>query len=154
MQNTKSKTFAGIVKIMLDILFAFGIICLIASPLLINDAIYIYTSEATAYLFRNIFGLLIISDLVILYVLYELRKIFKSIKNGTPFIEDNAKGLFKMGVASCALSLVFIYKLFVFKSFLTYFVILVLIIAGCFSFTLAELFKEATKVKEENDLTI
>lgn len=154
MQNSKSKTFAGFVKIILDILFVFGIVCLIASPLLMNKAIYIYTSDSTAYLFNNILGLLILSDLVIIYVLYELRKIFKTIKQGTPFIENNVNSLFRMGLASCSLSLAFVYKLFVIKSFLTYFVILVLIIAGCFSFTLSELFKEAMRVKEENDLTI
>ena len=150
----KYNTFAGYVKLLLDILFFLGIGCLIASPLLINDAIYIYTSKATEYLVKNIFMLLVLSDIAIIYVLYELRKIFHSIKEGTPFIDSNVKGLFRMGIASISLSFVFIYKLFVFKSFLTYFVILVLIIAGCFSFTLSELFKEAMRVKEENDLTI
>lgn len=154
MKTMKYNTFAGYVKLLLDILFFLGIGCLIVSPLLINNGIYIYTSKATEYLIRNIFTLLVLSDIVIIYVLYELRKIFYSIKVGTPFIESNVKGLLRMGIASILLSFVFVYKLFVFKSFLTYFVILVLIIAGCFSFTLSELFKEAMRVKEENDLTI
>lgn len=154
MKNTRSKSFATLVKIILDVLFVFCIISLLASPLIMNKAIYLYSSFKTTYLFNNIFVLLVISNMVVIYVLYELRRIFKSIKNGTPFIEDNVKSLFRMGIASCMLSLVFIYKLFVFKSFITYFIILVLIIAGCFSFTLSELFKEAMRVKEENDLTI
>lgn len=146
--------FAGFVKVILDILFFLGIIFLITSPILANKSTDIFRSRTTEYLVRNILIILILSDITIIYVLYELRKIFKSIKKGTPFIEDNINSLFRMGVASFLLAVFFVFKLFVLKSLLTYLVILVLIVAGCFSWTLSALFNEAKRVKEENDLTI
>lgn len=150
----KYNKLAGIVKILLDLLFIIGIMALVALPIFRNANIDLYRSTATEYLIKNIFWVLFFTDLAIVYVLYELRKIFKTVKAGQPFVEANVKSLFRMGVASFLCSLVFIIKLFVFKTILTYAMILVLIIAGCFSWTLSALFNEAKRVKEENDLTI
>ncbi len=150
----KYTSFAHYVKLLLDLLFIIGLVFLIASPFLKNNSYDIFRSSPIAYVFDNIFGILIATDIAILYVLYELRKIFKSIKDATPFIESNSKSLFHMGITSFVLAFVFIIKLFVYQTILTYAMVLVLIIAGCFSFTLSALFKEATRVKEENDLTI
>lgn len=154
MKFIKIKSFTGFVKVILDVLFIAGIGFLLASPVLANKSVDIFRSRATEYLVRNILIILVCSDIVILYVLYELRKIFKTIIGNTPFVETNVRSLFRMGLASFALAVFFVFKLFVLKSFLTYLVILVLIIAGCFSWTLSELFKEAMRVKDENDLTI
>jgi len=144
-------SFPQFVKFILDFLFAIGIVFLIVMPLLINSPMNIYRNYSQRYLMYFIW---ILTDLAILYVLYELRRIYHSITTGTPFTYGNAKSLYRMGIASFVLALVFFVKLFIFKTFLTYIMLLVLIIAGCFSWTLSALFKEAARVKEENDLTI
>ena len=144
-------TFVQFVKFILDFLFVIGILFLLAMPLIIISPLNIYRYYDQRYLMYLVW---ILTDIAILYVLYELRRIYHSITKETPFTDDNVKSLHRMGIASFALALVFFVKLFIFKTFLTYIMLLVLIIAGCFSWTLSALFKEATRVKEENDLTI
>lgn len=147
-----NKTIAKLVKLLLDVLLAIGLLFLLAFPILLNSDYNIYKHYQSIAL--HMYVILILTDLAILFVILELRKIYKTIIHGQPFTLDNSKSLFRMGIASFSLALVFFIKLFIFKTILTYVMLLVLIIAGCFSFTLAELFKEAFRVKEENDLTI
>ncbi|MCH4890705.1 DUF2975 domain-containing protein [Acidaminobacter sp. JC074] len=144
-------SFPQFVKFILDFLFVIGIVFLVALPFIVNSSLNIYRYYQQRHL---MYLMWVLTDLAILYVLYELRRIYHSIANETPFTNDNVKSLYRMGIASFALALVFFVKLFIFKTFLTYIMLLVLVIAGCFSWTLSALFKEATRVKEENDLTI
>lgn len=149
-RNTPSlaKTF----KWLLDILLIIGILFLIGFPLILNSHLNIYKYYPSVE--KQMYIILILTDLAIIFVIHELRKIYKTIIQETPFILKNVKSLYRMGIASFSLALVFFIKLFIFKTFLTYMMLLILIIAGCFSFTLSGLFQKAYEVKEENDLTI
>lgn len=152
--KVETKKFAGFVKIMLDVLFYFGIATLIILPFLRNTKFDVYQLITSEYTIVTVHVMLYLGAITVVYVLYELRKIFKSIKLGDPFTSANITSLYRMGFASFLLSIVIFIKLFVFRTFLTYFVFMVLIIAGCFSWTLSTLFREAKRVKDENDLTI
>lgn len=154
MKLIKKRSFPGFVKILLDFLFLATIVFLIFSPKISKIFIEARFFSAKPYLYKTILGIIIFSDIAIIFVLYELRKIFKTITASTPFIEANVASLFRMGIASFLLAAFFIMKAFILQSLLTYVVIFVLIIAGCFSWVLSEVFKEALRVKEENDLTI
>jgi len=143
--------FAGGVKLLLDSLFVISILFLIGLPFMINGPLDIYRGY---HLASGMYLIIILTDLAIMYVLYELRKIYKTIALGTPFTYDNAISLKRMSIASFSLAFVFVIKLFVFQTILTLIMLLVLIICGCFALTLSALFNEAARVKEENDLTI
>lgn len=143
--------FAGGVKLLLDSLFVLSILFLVYIPFFINSPLDIYKYLPLA---PGMYLIIILTDLAIMYVLYELRKIYKTIALGTPFTYNNAISLKRMALASFSLALVFALKLFVFQTILTFVMLLVLIICGCFALTLSALFRQAAQVKEENDLTI
>ena len=153
MNNLRSN-FIKIVKLMLDIFF----ITTIAFVFILPKIIPILTKLKIISIptdFNSIFiFILFCSDITVCFVLYELRRIFKSIINNNPFTQGNINSLFRMGIASFLLAVFFVFKILIINTVLTYIVILILIVAGCFSFVLSELFREALRVKIENDLTI
>ncbi len=154
MKLSRGNTFTKLVKIMLDIFFIGTICFLFLLPQVVEyflgkDLILTPTISSTAFLIR-----LLAIDFVVMYVLYELRKIFKSISSSSPFTESNVKSLFRMGLASLLLALFYIIMFFIIKSLFSFVVILTLIVGGSFSIVLSEVFREALRVKNENDLTI
>lgn len=148
------KSFGSFVKIILDILFYLVMVSLVMSPKVTKIYLDLRLFGTGEYLYSTVLSVTLLSGGVVLYVLYHLRKIFKSINDHNPFCESNVKSLFRMGTASFLLATFFIVKLAILQSLLTYILIFVLIIAGCFSWVLSEVFAEALRVKEENDLTI
>ena len=67
---------------------------------------------------------------------------------------DNVKSLKRIAVSSFIIAAAYIIKIFTFHSFLTVILAMVFVIAGFFSIILAEVFRQAVAVKEENELTI
>lgn len=152
--NYLRTNFTKFVKLLLDVFFiatiAFVLILPKIIPILTDlKFINIPTNQNNIFMF-----ILFCSDITICFVLYELRKIFKSIINSDPFNQGNVNSLFRMGAASFLLAIFFVFKILIINTILTYIVILILIVGGCFSFVLSELFREALRVKIENDLTI
>lgn len=152
--NYLRTNFTKFVKLLLDVFFiatiAFVLILPKIIPILTDlKFINIPTNQNNIFMF-----ILFCSDITICFVLYELRKIFKSIINSDPFNQGNVNSLFRMGAASFLLAIFFVFKILIINTVLTYIVILILIVGGCFSFVLSELFREALRVKIENDLTI
>ncbi len=142
------------VKILLDLIFIGGIGIFISLPkslkwylqssfVYLNDKIYFY-----------LLALIAITGIFCLMLVYEVRKIFKTLERKDPFMIDNVKSLDKIGLFCFLISACYISKIFLLNSFMTLIVIMVFIIAGLFSIILAEVFRQAIVVKEENDLTI
>lgn len=67
---------------------------------------------------------------------------------------DNVKSLNRIALSSFLISAAYVVKVVFFNSFLTIILAMVFVIAGFFSIILAEVFRQAVIVKEENDLTI
>jgi len=148
------KSFASFVKVLLDVLFYLVSGSLLFAPRITRVYLDLRLFGTGDYLYSTVLMVTILSGVIVAYVLHHLRKIFKSINHHEPFCESNVKSFFRMGTASFVLAIFFIVKLAILQSLLTYVVIFVLIIAGCFSWVLSEVFAEAVRVKEENDLTI
>ncbi len=89
-----------------------------------------------------------------LVVLYELKKIFTTVSDNTPFVMGNVKSLKRIGLSSLLIGIVFVTKAVFFLTFLTMVVIFVFFLASLFCFVLADVFEEAVTFKQENDLTI
>ena len=83
-----------------------------------------------------------------------LRKMMKTVINRDCFVDNNVKSLSLMGKVSFVISVLFVIKLFFLPTPATFVVILTFFIAGLFSHVLACVFKEAVRLKNENDLTI
>ena len=87
-------------------------------------------------------------------IIWELRKMFKTVLKKNCFVQENVISLQKMGKWSFFIVLMSLVRTFVYMTIAMGVVILVFVIAGLFSFVLAFVFEEAIGYKEENDLTV
>lgn len=147
------KGLTGIVKRLLDLVFIGGAAILISLPLSLKWYFYnIYRINNESYNF--LLGFLYVTGFFCLVIVYEMRRIFKTLNKKDPFVAENAKSLKRIAGASFILSFCYLVKIFLFNSFLTIILAMVFIIAGLFTIILAEVFKQAVQYKEDNDLTI
>mgnify|MGYP000073380846 CR=1 FL=1 len=139
-------------KWLLDFMFFSGIIVCLAVPFLFKFAgKYIGTFDRFYIPLCIIF---ILAGIFALAILWELRKMFKTVINENPFIRENVNSLKRMGVCAFIIAVLMGIKLFFTATLATLVIILVFIIAGLFSFVLSQVFDQAVTYKLENDLTI
>jgi len=141
-------------KILIDIMFFGGIIVTVTLPLIMK-AIAPYSN----YLGikypdtpRTIF--LMISGVLALFLLWELRKLFKSLNIGNPFMPANVGSLKKCAVCAFLISAMYALKILTAFTMASVIICIIFAILGLFSLTLKDLFRQAVKFKEENDFTI
>ena len=142
-------------QIFLEICFFIGIIILIILPFILNK-VGLGLGASMYVIYPN--------GIVLLMITYKFIKLFKSLKLNNPFCEENTKILKMTGIISfigAILWLVdFLYEIIFAKSedIILNCVLLFLSVLffGVFValYILSELFKQATKYKQENDLTI
>lgn len=147
------KGFSGIVKCILDLIFIGGIGIFLSLPFALKwylGLMYTRTSENYNFLL----GFLFITGIFALVVVNEIRKLLKNLNKRNPFIINNVQSLNRIAIACLLIAACYVIKIIFYNSFLTIIVTMVFIITGFFSIILAEVFRQAVIVKEENDLTI
>lgn len=87
-------------------------------------------------------------------ILWELRRVFKTVINNDCFVINNVMSLSRMGTCSFAISLMMIVRCGFYPTLASIAMIVVFLIAGLFSKVLAQVFDKAVEYKLENDLTI
>ncbi|MGN0168184.1 MAG: DUF2975 domain-containing protein [Acetatifactor sp.] len=146
------KKVTSVTKYLLDFMFCAGIVVTLSLPWSVK-----IIGEQLPYLIAHY------EETVIIYfvlgiaaekLLWELRKIFKTVLAENCFVRDNVVSLRKMGNWSFFIALMSIIRSIVYMTMAMAVVILVFIIAGLFSKVLGFVFEEAVRYKEENDLTI
>jgi len=153
MKILDEKGLSGIFKRFLDLIFLGGIVIVLALPFLLNwymDYLKGYISEKYWFLLPFLY----ITGILALITVNELRRIFKTLNRRDPFRIDNVKSFKRLSICCFAISFFYGVKIFVFNSFLTIIMFMVFIIGGFLLMILAEIFRQAVIVKEENDLTI
>ena len=155
MELSGEKGIGNILKIFLQICFYGGIFVLIALPFVFNTlGISLHSSMYVIYP----------NGIVMLSIGYKFIQLFNSLKNNNPFCEDNIKiqkGAAKLSIVEAVLWLLdFLYSVFLVK-YEDLIIVLGLAFLSVLFFgvaialyILSELFKQAYKYKEENDLTI
>ena len=147
------KGFSGMVKHILDLIFIGGIGLLLSLPIALKWYLgLMYTRTSENYYF--LLGFLFITGILALVVVNEIRRLLKNLNKRNPFIIDNVKSLNRIAVSCLTIATCYVVKIIFYNSFLTIIVTMVFIITGFFSIILAEVFRQAVIVKEENDLTI
>lgn len=146
------KKVTSVTKYLLDFMFCAGIVVTLSLPWSVK-----IIGEQLPHLIAHY------EEAVIIYfvlgiaaekLLWELRKIFKTVLAENCFVRDNVVSLRKMGNWSFFIALMSIIRSIVYMTMAMAVVILVFIIAGLFSKVLGFVFEEAVRYKEENDLTI
>lgn len=147
------KGFSGIVKHILDLIFLGGICIFLSLPFALKWYLgLMYTRTSENYNFLLVF--LFITGIFALLVVNEIRKLLKNLNKRNPFIINNVQSLNRIAVSCLIIAACYVVKIIFYNSFLTIIVTMVFIITGFFSIILAEVFRQAVLVKEENDLTI
>ncbi|MDD2970460.1 MAG: DUF2975 domain-containing protein [Lachnospiraceae bacterium] len=96
----------------------------------------------------------ILSGILALLILAELRKILKSVQADDCFIRENVISLSKMGDYSFMIVVVTCFRIIIYLTPAVLVIILTFLIAGLFSKVLSQVFDAAVTYKLENDLTI
>lgn len=142
-----------IAKYAVDVMLYGGIICTLAVPFAAKQFIAPYYGYTPGELI--IFCvMLMLSGICAVYIMYNLKQMFKTLLGGSPFVAKNADCLRKIAVSCAVIALTYIVKCFLLFSFSTLVIVAVFLIGTLFSLTLKDIFKQAVSIKEENDLTV
>ncbi len=139
-------------KLLLDFMFYAGILVTATLPLSIR-----FYGTYNSYFADNSLPLILLffcSGTLAILIIYELRKMFRTVLDDNCFIPENVVSLRRMGTYSMLIALVTSGRLFLYVTPAVLIVILVFIIAGLFSKVLSHVFDRAVTYKLENDLTI
>jgi len=155
MNEVKESAASKILRIILYIIFAAGVIITVTLPFMIGTYMRVlydaYEIREGYKIFITVF-LMVVGTLG-LFIIFELIIMMRTmLKN--PFVKRNVKSLNIIGITAFITAALFFMKCFLYVTFLTLAFGICLIILGLFALTLANLFNKAVEYKEENDLTI
>lgn len=139
-------------KGLLDFMFFAGIATTLLVPFIIR-----FYGRYNTYFAENVLELsviFILSGIFAVLIIYELRKMFRTVLADDCFVSENVVSLRKMGTYSFFIAVITCCRMFLYLTPAVLVVILVFVIAGLFSKVLAGVFEKAINYKEENDLTI
>ena len=139
-------------KIFVDVMFWGCVAALLALPVIMK----IY-GRYNFYFADNYWPLLLmfyVTGVFAALIIYELRRMFRTVLQDDCFVEANVVSLKRMGTYSFIISAVTSCRLFLYLTPAVLVVVLVFLIAGLFSKVLAQVFDRAVHYKLENDLTI
>lgn len=146
------KGLSAWVKRLLDLIFYGGILILLSLPLSLRWGFSYRWSAGQRYDFLLVF--LFVTGIFALLIVHELRKMFITLNKQDPFQRANVICLKKISRWSLVIAVAYAVKIIIFPTFLTIVMAMVFVIIGLFTYILAEVFRQAVEVKEENDLTI
>lgn len=139
-------------KVCIDILFYVGIACCTLVPFSSSWLLGYFNISDDMAVF--VILILLASGISSVYILWQLKVIFKTLLNGNPFIHANVTCLRKIAVSCLVISLIYIVKLIVLPTISTAVIIAIFMIACLLCLTLKDLFKQSIYYKDENDLTV
>lgn len=140
-------------KYLLDVMFYSGILVEASLPVTLKMAGKYYSQDiASNYILM--LAVFLVSGVCGIMIVYQLRKMIRTVISQDCFVDGNTNSLRMMGKAAFVIAAAFIVKVFVLPTPATFVIILTFFIAGLFSHVLSLVFAEAVQYKEENDLTI
>lgn len=148
----KGKRLVRFTKLLLDCMFYIGIVLTVTIPVIFK-VVGRYLETFERYYFAQC-AVYMLSGVLCLLIVSELRKMFITVLEENAFVENNARSLKRMGKFSFLTSLLSLVRLPMSPTPATVVIGIVFAIAGLFSIVLCQVFEEAVRYKEENDLTI
>lgn len=144
---------SGFVKILLDIIFVGGVLIYITLPWCLKWYLGTMFSDP-----RPVYGIylffLYFTGVFSIYIVFEMRRIFRNLSLRQPFVRSNVSSLVRVGYCCLVIAGAYVVKLFLVNTIFTIVAVMIFIIAGLFALVLSEVFRQAIEVKEEMDLTI
>lgn len=141
-----------ITKYLVDFMFGAGIVVTLTLPWSIRWLGRYLERLAESY--GEIVTIYFVLGILALALIWELRKMFKTVLAKDCFVRENVASLKHMSYYSGLIVLMSLVRSIVYTTVAMLVVILVFVIAGLFCQVLAQIFDEAINYKEENELTI
>jgi hypothetical protein len=164
MKENKYNSMARFLIIILNVLMIFGILACIT--LILRTIAPTDIEEFSGKYIVNCI-LLFIGTTSLVFILYSLKKILKSVINEGPFNMNNVKSLKNISYSCFVITVCYLVNFFYNNQFKSFSLIdigsegirtdtefLIFFFAGCFVWILAQIYKQAVEVKEENDFTV
>lgn len=148
----KKEALIKFTKYILDFMFFGGIVVTVTLPLSVKW-LEQYIEHIQGH-YGEIVIIYFVLGIAAVKIIWELRKIFKTVIDKNCFVQANVVSLDKMSKWSFFIVLMSIVRSVVYITSAMGVVILVFTIAGLFSKVLSFVFEEAVGYKEENDFTI
>jgi len=148
--NTQKFTYR-LTRILVEIMFYGGIIACISLPF-ITPFLGVWLGYPTNLIVQVI--ILISSGSCAVYILFQLKTIFKTLVKGNPFVHENVSCLRKCGVASLLIALIYLVRSAFWFTAGSVLIVIICTLLGLFSLTLKDVFKQAIIYKEESDWTV
>lgn len=148
----KREALIKFTKYILDFMFFGGIVVTVTLPLSIKW-LEQYIEHMQGH-YGEIVFIYFVLGIAAVKIIWELRKIFKTVIDKNCFVQENVISLDKMSKWSFFIVLMSVVRSVVYITIAMGVVILVFTIAGLFSKVLSFVFEEAVGYKEENDFTI
>jgi hypothetical protein len=139
-------------KILVDIMLVGGLLCCVALPFVVpRFADFLNIDESVII---PVVIALFLAGQCALYILWQLRAIFKTLLGGDPFVSANVTCLRKCSVASFLIALIFTISIPFRVTVASVIIVVVFAVLGLFCLTLKDVFKQAIAYKEENEWTV
>lgn len=151
-EDMKKNLLVCFTKYLIDFMFFAGIVVCGAVPWLFKVAGKYYRIFKEFYIPYTI--IFIIAGVFALIILWNLRKMFRSVIEEDPFIQENVISLKVMGICSFAIAIMMAIRLFFIITPAALILVVVFLVAGLFSLVLSQVFDRAVTYKLENDFTI
>lgn len=149
----RKEKLAAVVKYILEFILVGVVVMVLGLPIILKICFDDYSWTAGEnYWFLLVF--LWITGVLYFGVVYELRKMVVRLIHREPFMRENVDSLKRIAVLALLISAMYVIKIVFYISFLTVIVTMMAVLIGLFALILAEVFRQAIEVKEENDLTI
>ena len=145
-------TIIRITKYLVDFMFGAGILVTLTLPWSIKWVGRYMEQLAENY--GEIVTIYFVLGILALALIWELRRMFKTVLARDCFVRENVASLKHMSYYSGLIVLMSIVRSIVYTTIAMLVVILVFVIAGLFCQVLARIFDAAINYKEENELTI
>lgn len=143
-----------IAKGLVDVMFYGGIVCVLAVPWLAKWLDAWFNEGHHPHYYAIVIPILFLSGILAVTILYCLKKMYRTLLGGNPFVEENIQCFRKMAAACGGIAVIYFVKCFLLFSPATVIVMLVFVVGMLFCLTLKDIFQQAICYKEENDLTI
>jgi len=155
MQIIGKKSLTFFVRVFTDIMIVLNIAALIFLPMLLH---FLYDYLYTGYLFTEDFGFMLvflyIAGVLTLFLLIIGHLFLRTLENGIPFDPKNTKYFRLLSLDFLLLAALFIVKVALFGTILTIVCAAMFLIFAVLSLILSEVFRQASIVWEEHQLTI
>jgi len=139
-------------KVLVDLMFYGGILACVTLPFALP---YLMRLIGVSLHFRTAYTLILLSSgICAVYIVYQLKGMFKTLLGGNPFVAQNVTSLRKCAVASALISGIFLIRLFIWFTIASSIIVVIFALLSLFSLTIKDLFKQAIAYKEETDWTV